>query len=116
LGTFGFPSTSIEATHKPQGPQAERSANPISLRFPSKRDVFTPQRRAKIGTIQDVPPRTSPTNVIRVSVKEKRMDFFRQQVPWELPQGACELLLEAHNRQERILIAKDFERHALGGK
>jgi hypothetical protein len=44
------------------------------------------------------------------------MDFFRQQVPWELPQGACELLLEAHNRQERILIAKDFERHAVGGK
>ena len=44
------------------------------------------------------------------------MDFFRQQVPWELPQGACELLLEARNRQERILIAKDFERHALGGK
>jgi hypothetical protein len=44
LGTFGFPCISIEATHEPQGPQAERSANPISLRFPSKRNVS--RRRA----------------------------------------------------------------------
>ena len=49
---FGFPCSSFKVTHELQGPQAERSANPDSLRFASKPDVFTLTRRSKIGMIR----------------------------------------------------------------
>ncbi len=76
-GAFGFPCSSFKVTYELQGPQAERSTNPDSLRFASKPDVFTPTRRAKIGmirglSVENINDKTCEfRNMIRGSAKGK---------------------------------------------
>jgi len=66
-----------------------------------------------MGTLQDVPSKTSPANVIRDSVSGKRMDFFRKTAGsvGALSRAALELHFEVHNRQQMVPTAKDFEQH-----
>ena len=63
------------------------------------------------------PKQSEFRNMIRGSAKGSHewTSPVKQGIPWELLQAAPSTLLEAHDRQERLLFAKGIERRALGG-
>jgi hypothetical protein len=73
-------------------------------------------RRFKVTDKPQGPKQSEFKNMIRGSAKGSHewTSPAKQGIPWELLQAAPSTLLEAHDRQERLLFAKGIERHALG--
>jgi hypothetical protein len=77
-----------------------------------------PGRRFKVTRKLQGPEQIEFRNMIRGSATGSRewTSPAKQGITWELLQAAPSTLLEAHERQERLLFAKGIERHAFRGQ